>query len=295
MEGYASYLKPYMPSFMASRQTDVPHGYGSTFQGKSYYYPQWAPQTGIISYIFGFSLFMFVVFLVLVFIHYTLFPVFALSPNDNGFISIPTASDRQLAYPNAPAASDLSGNFKDVPACTYTLGMDVFLSGNFQSSTIPRVILYRSPTRIALSKPVKDVDGHLLDSFPDTNILIWLDSMKNDLFVSVMTTDSSDTTVLETITAIENVPVKHVFRVTVVFTRTFLEVYINGKLEKSMAFKGTLIDIADNAAVFPVVSSIGPSVLISNLAFWPRVLTAREVRAYGEPITNDAFYAKSAF
>ena len=295
MEGYASYLKPYMPSFMGSTQTNVPQGYGSTFEGRSYYYPQWAPQTGVISYIFGFSLFMFVVFLVLVFIHYTVMPVFALSPNDNGFISIPTASDRQLAYPNAPAAADLSGNFKDVPACTYTLGMDVFLSGNFQASTIPRVILYRSPTRIALSKPVKDVEGHLHDSFPNTNILVWLDSMKNDLFVSVVTTDSSDTTTLETTTAIENVPVKHVFRVTVVFTRTFLEVYINGKLEQSMAFKGSLITIADNAAIFPVVSSIGPNVLISNLAFWPRVLTAREVRAYGEPITNDAFYAKSAF
>jgi hypothetical protein len=238
---------------------------------------------------------MFIVFLVLVFIHYTLFPVFALSPNDNGFISIPTASDRQLAYPNAPAAADLSGNFKDLPACTYTLGMDVFLSGNFQASQIPRVILYRSPERVDLTSPVKDIDGHLLDSFPDTNILVWLDSMKNDLFVSVMTTDSSDRTVLETISAIENVPVKHVFRVTIVFTRTFLEVYINGKLEKSMAFKGTLIDIADNASIFPVVSTIGPSVLISNVALWPRVLTAREVRAYGEPITNDAFYAKSAF
>lgn len=295
MEGYASYLKPYMPSFMASRQTDVPQGYGSTFEGRSYYYPQWAPQTGIISYIFGASLLMFVIFLILVFIHYTVMPVFALSPNDNGFISIPTASDRQLAYPNAPAAADLSGNFKDVPACTYTLGMDVYLSGNFQASTIPRVILYRSPTRVPLTNTVTASNADLLANFPSTNILVWLDPMKNDLFVSVTTKNSSDVTVLETTTAIENVPVKHVFRVTVVFTRTFLEVYINGKLEKSMAFKGNLITIADNAAIFPVVSSIGSSVLISNLAFWPRVLTAREVRAYGQPITNDAFYAKSAF
>ena len=238
---------------------------------------------------------MFVIFLILVFIHYTVMPVFALSPNDNGFISIPTASDRQLAYPNAPAAADLSGNFKDVPACTYTLGMDVYLSGNFQASTIPRVILYRSPTRVPLTNTVTASNADLLANFPSTNILVWLDPMKNDLFVSVTTKNSSDVTVLETTTAIENVPVKHVFRVTVVFTRTFLEVYINGKLEKSMAFKGNLITIADNAAIFPVVSSIGSSVLISNLAFWPRVLTAREVRAYGQPITNDAFYAKSAF
>jgi len=299
MQGYMPYLRQYMPSFMTPQQTIVvpERGYGSYFQGSSYYYPQWAPQSGPLSYIFGFSLFMFIVFLILVFIQYTLFPVFSLSPNDNGLIPIPTASDRQLAYPNAPAAADLSGNFKDVPPCTYTVGMDVFLSGNFQASTIPRVILYRSSGRVSWessSVEIRDYDSQILQKFPDTNILVWLDPMKNDLFVSAITTNSQNETQVETTSAIENVPVKHVFRVMIVFTRTFLEVYINGKLEKTMTFEGNLITIADTAYFYPVIANIGSSVLISSLAFWPRVLTAREARAYGSPLTNDAFYAKSA-
>lgn len=296
MEGYMPYFRQYIPSYMMPEKTIVvpQQGYGSYFQGSSYYYPQWAPQSGPLSYIFGFSLFMFIVFLILVFIQYTLYPVFSLSPNDNGLIPIPTSSDRQLAYPNAPAAADVSGNFMDVPPCTYTLGMDVFLSGNFQASTIPRVMLYRAPERVSMGYAVNDINGSLLSSFPDTNILVWLDPIKNDLFVSVVTTDSENRTKLETTSAIENVPVKHVFRVMIVFTSTFLEIYINGKLEKTMSFKGTLITIADTAAFYPVISNIGSSVLLSNLAFWPRVLTAREARAYGSPLTNDAFYAKSA-
>jgi len=83
--------------------------------------------------------------------------------------------------------------------------------------------------------------------------------------------------------------------VTVVYTQQFVEIYINGKLEKSMALKNSPITVSNKAAFFPVISSIGPNVLISNLAFWSRALSAREVRAYGAPISNDAFFSKSAF
>jgi hypothetical protein len=37
-----------------------------------------------------------------------------------------------------------------------------------------------------------------------------------------------------------------------------------------------------------------PNVMISNLAFWPRVLTSREARAYGSPISNENFFSKTA-
>jgi hypothetical protein len=239
---------------------------------------------------------MFGLFLVLVFIHFTVYPIFSFSPNDDGIIPIPTVSDRQIAFTKAPAASDLSANFVDVPACTYTVGMDVFLSGNFQASNVPRVLLYRA-VGPSVSPPQSDRVTNLVTRFPDSNILVWLDPMKNDLFVSVVT--SSDGTAatrrLETTEAVENVPVKKVFPLTVIYTQEFVEIYINGNLEKSMAIKNNPISVSDKAVFYPVISSIGPNVLISNLAFWPRALTAREARAYGAPISNDAFFSKSAF
>ena len=52
---------------------------------------------------------------------------------------------------------------------------------------------------------------------------------------------------------------------------------------------------ADNSVFYPVISSIGPNVLVANVAFWPRILSAREVRANGSPISNNSFFSKSAF
>lgn len=273
---------------------------GTTYMGIQLAYPGWAPKLtaygGLVSYMFYGSLAMFFFFLILVFIHFTVYPVFSFSPNDDGIIPVPTVSDRQIAFTRAPAATDLSANFIDVPACTYTVGMDVFLSGNFQASNLPRVLLYRAIGG-NVSPPQSDKVGHLITRFPDSNILVWLDPMKNDLFVSIVssTDGTAATRRLETTEAVENVPVKKVFRVTVVYTQQFVEIYIDGSLEKSMALKSNPITVSDKAAFYPVISSIGPNVLISNLAFWPRALTAREVRAYGAPISNDAFFSKSAF
>ena len=225
-----------------------------------------------------------------------MFPIFSFSPNDDGFIRIPTVSDQQSAFTKGPAASDLSANFVNVAPCTYALSTDVYLSGNFQASNVPRVLLYRSPTKV--SPPSTDTTANLLTRFPDTNILVWLDPMKNDLLVSIVT--SSDGTAatarLETTEPVDNIPIRKVFRLSVVFTQQFVEVYINGTLGKSMALKNPPITVANTAYFFPVISTIGPNVLIANLAFWSRILTAREVRAYSSaPVSNEFFFSKTAF
>lgn len=277
----------------------LPAGYSSSFMGMNLFYPSWAPsyrtRGSLISMLFYGSLYVFLLFLILIAIHFTAFPIFSLSPNDNGIISIPTISDQQTAYIKAPAISDLSANFVNVPACTYTLSTDVYLSGDFQASNVPRVLLYRSATT-KISPPSTDTKDNLLTRFPGTNIIIWLDCIKNDLYVSVVTTSdgTAATRRLETTPAVENVPMRKVFRVSVVFTQQFVEVYINGNLEKSMAVKNPPMTVADNSYFYPVISTIGPNVLISNLAFWSRALSAREVRAYGMPLTNEAFYTKPA-
>jgi hypothetical protein len=256
--------------------------------------PNLASLSNIVSWMFYISLTLFILFLILVFIHFTMMPVFSFSPNDPGFLPIPTVSDEQTAFTKNPATSDLPAKFKDIPECSYTVAADVYLSGNFFSSSIPRVLLYRS-INDSVSPPPTDTSDNLVTRFPDTNILVWLDSMKNDLYVSVITsTDGTASTArLETSQAVQNIPVKNVFRVTVVFTQQFVEIYINGKLEQTMAIKTQPVTVAPTAEFYPVIQSIGPNVLISNLSFWPRVLTSREVAAYGSPISNNAFFSKS--
>ena len=256
--------------------------------------PNLASLSNIVAWMFYISLTLFILFLILVFIHFTMTPVFSFSPNDSGFIPVPTVSDQQTVFTKNPAISDLPAKFKDAPPCSYTVAADVYLSGNFFSSSIPRVLLYRSISG-KVSPPPTDTSANFVTRYPDTNMLLWLDSMKNDLYVSVITSTSGTATTarLETSQAVQNVPVKNVFRVTVVFTQQFAEIYINGKLEQTMAIKSPPVTVAPTAEFYPVIQSIGPNVLISNLSFWPRVLTSREVAAYGSPVSNNAFFSKS--
>jgi hypothetical protein len=167
--------------------------------------------------------------------------------------------------------------------------MDVYLSGTFQASQVPRVLLYRAKSDVKYTGTV----SNMLTQFPDTNLIVWIDPMKNDLYASAVTVNAQAQRLIDPSpqVAIENVPVKKVFRVTLVFTPKFLEVYINGKLEVTHPFKNSLSSIADTSVFYGPLSAVNNNVLISNLAFWPRMLTAREVRSYGSPITNEAFYS----
>jgi hypothetical protein len=254
---------------------------------------------GPFKYIFYISLSIFVIFLIITFIHFTMFPMYSFTSGDAGFIPVPTSSDRQIAYKTVPAVYDLSANLPGLPACTYTLGADIYLSGNFMVSKTPRVILYRSNGNPVIDGGMCDdttyspCDSALLESYPDSNIIVWLDPVKNDLYVSAIT--GGENTMLETTSTIENVPIKKVFRLSIVFTSQFLEVYINGKLEQSMPIRQPLISLAPSSVFFPTIKPILQNVMIGNLTMWPRVLTAREIRANeGGPMKTGTFFFENS-
>lgn len=252
--------------------------------GYSAYYNATGSTFAIMFYI---AVFIFVVFLILFFVNYTMFPVFSFSPNDNGFIPIPTVSDKQLSFKKGPAVFDLSANLVKLPACTYTIGADVFLSGNFMLSQIPRVILYRASQPVITGGTVDT----LLDTYPETNILVWLDPVKNDLYVSAITNGTGSSTMIQTSDAIENVPVRKVFRLAIVFTANFIEVYINGRMEKSMSLQNSLVTISDSTYFYSSIQPIQQNVMVGNLSLWPRILTAREINVNeSAPYKDGSFF-----
>ena len=70
-----------------------------------------------VTLLFYTSATLFVLFLLLTFIHYTIYPVFSFTEGDDGIISIPTASDRQKAYTGVVAAPDMGANIVAAPHC----------------------------------------------------------------------------------------------------------------------------------------------------------------------------------
>lgn len=225
----------------------------------------------------------FVIFFILFVIDYTMYPIFSFSAGQPGLISVPIPLDKSIAYNKFTPSFDLSAAF--VPTVglqsdSYSLGMDVWLTGDFMLSNMPRVILYRA-SKENIPKTQADAGTDYPDmkskAYKDTNIIVWLDPHKNDLFVSAVT--ATDT--LITVSA-ENVPVRSVFRVGIVFSSKFLELYINGKLAMSIAITQVLRCTNETTTRMPFYPTIQPilnNVVVRNLTFWPRILTANEIRA----------------
>jgi hypothetical protein len=246
-----------------------------------------------VTLLFYTSMTAFILFLVLTFIHYTIYPIFSFSEADDGFIRIPTASDQQKAFQDVVAVSDISANFVSIPNCGYTVSFDTFLSGEFLTTGTPRVLLYRSRNPVAITAAFADSDSELLAKFPDTNLLVYFDPIQNDMTVAVITTNAG-TKHLKKVPAIENVPIRKVFRTTIVFTETFIEVYLNGKLAQSMPITEAPMTQDANKAFYTTPLFFGTSVKLANLYFWPRPLLSRDVQANGAPIASDTLFTKPA-
>ena len=273
-----------------------------------------------LTLLFYTSVTVFVLFLLLVFIHYILYPIFSFSEEEGGLISIPTASDKQAAFTGVVAASDVGSNLAAIPAYPYTVSFDMFVTGQFVTSGTPRVVLYRA--RVPHTAEITVAGTSLHTAFTDTNLLVWLDPIKNDLYVGAVTntggnTSTSTTTTtttttsidicgnnvdvvpltetvsgnrLESTRAIENVPVRKPFRVTIVCAEKFLEVYINGKLEQSRPLVGKPI-AQEGTHFYPPPTRVRTSVQIANMLTWNRVLKSRECKANGEPIAPASLFS----
>ncbi len=272
---------------------------GSKAYGSYLYAPKWFPSTtslfSLSTYLYYGALGVFAIFLLLVVIHFTVYPIFSFSADDDGIIPVPTMSDRQISFKNVIASPDLSANFINIPACGYTVGLDAYITGAFQTSKIPRVLLYRNiDTKVQPS--ATDTKDNFIARFPATNLILWLDPNLNDLYASVIVKNPSSAegaalSLVETTPPVENVPQREPFRITVVFTLQLIEIYINGKLRISHPFVNPPNQItATKNYIFPTVPGVQGGVMTSNYTFWPRPLSARETKANGDPMTNSSIF-----
>ena len=255
---------------------------------------------GTFGTLFIISIVIFIIFLILVFIHYTMFPIFALSVNDPGVVLIPISSDRELSYKKDGIATSTkrrgtdtgnAANTSTLPACSnYTIGLDILINGGLTPITYPNVLLYRDVYTLTDATVAGRTGANaatkttLHTKYPNTNILVWLDKETNNLNVTLVIKDTGLNEKLQHLPSIENVPLNKKFRLTIVLADSFIEVYVNGGLQRSMQITGNLKSISTSTAPTdfypPITSYAVGGVQISNMSMWPRVITSKEIRAY---------------
>ena len=252
-------------------------------------------------FLFILSLTVFIIFLILTFINYTMFPIFSFSPNDSALITIPNATDREVAYTRDPAVPNLRRD-KDTKldatslplCCIYTIGADILINGGLKPISYPNVILYRDLESNAstLSKAPKATASTLNMVYTNTNILVWMDQHTNDLNITLVTVDVGGAENLQTMSPpVQNVPLNKTFRLALLVADSFVELYINGQLERTIAIQGNLKQAGQstNATDFypPVADESTGGVRISNMSMWPRILSSKEIRAFeADPMSS---------
>jgi len=230
------------------------------------------------------SLSVFVIFLILVFVHFTVYPIFALTPNDPGIIVVSGTSDRELAYtlndgnpPKPENARNKNIKRTTLPPCTYTLGVDVYIDDTIKTQ-YPLPIFYRA--RAPLSSTDAAAPRPLSEIYTDTNIIAWCQPDTKEVQVALVTTTSDGTTVQKSMDRAYAPPNKKTFRLTIVVADSFAEVYINGGLLSTINAANALKSISETDFYPPVVEHGVGGVSIGNMAMWPRLLTSKEIRAY---------------
>jgi hypothetical protein len=251
------------------------------------------------------SVLLFIIFLILVFVHFTITPIFALTANDPGIIVISGTGDRELAYTasdgNVPApANPRNAKLKNtqLPSCNYTIGVDIKVDTitNTNQTSYPIAILYRDSVNVegALGPPPRGymaatatigatatTTGTLNTKYSNTNIIVWADGITKDIQVTLITTDKNGLSVDLSMTGPIHQPQSKWFRLTIVLANSVAEIYLNGSLVSTINTGGNALrQIPSNDFYPPMVTADIGGISIANMSMWPRILTSKEIRAY---------------
>lgn len=224
----------------------------------------------IIPALFYLSSFLFVLFLLLTFINFTVYPIFKLSPYDQGVLAVYTHENLQTAWTDKPGKD---ATVLNTPKSTdYTLSFDIFIPSEFSTATQPRVILYRGDAAVSST---------LLPSQIASNLLIFAEGDTNDVTVAIKTNKG-----MQTITKITNLTLGTPLRLTIVYQPTYMEVYLNGKLKATKALVGTPLESLGQ--FWPPTDK---SIMVGKLQYWGRALMSTEIQAL-LPVAATTFFVK---
>jgi len=255
--------------------------------------------TNGINTLFFVSLVAFVVFLILLVVHYNYTPIFPFLPVQETSVSSEEiiSSHTRTLNSEEKAAPELNGSFLEFNKITnfkyekFTISFDVFLNGQHKTTVPPRVLMYFHTNPINISAPDSLTEDNLLTTFTNTNFLVYAEPIQNDLIVAVVTKKDS-TRMLEVAAVIKNIPINDPFQVTLVIGTTFIEVYKNKQLIETYRYKEVL-DTAStvNTKLYsPIESIVGNTIKIGNVQYFDAAIRSDQLRVGTNTLKQKSFF-----
>ncbi len=239
--------------------------------------------SGVIQYLYYFIGITIFLLLVLILVHYTIYPIFRTRAGGPGIIPLPGTDDSSVYWKTLESIATVPDENTPIKSRfqMYSYMLDIQVDNPTAQTQMPRVLMNRGGLVTTPKTPYASNDTILVLN-PSFNTIVYLDHLTNDLHIAlqtVKTIGSSTQTLVESIT-VPNIPARKAIRLGVMVGDRVLEVYINGYLVRSKAFSNPVRAIAGD--IQPPSSTILESVArVKNLRVWNRPLSPAEFRAYG--------------
>jgi hypothetical protein len=231
--------------------------------------PKMSILVSVASYVFAIAI---ILGILLLFVHFTIRPIFQFTPGGQGIIPVPGFKDSHVYWKKPKEVAILKETAMgtaQLPVQNWSFTLDIFIKNptTHHASNIP--VFMREELLATNSQS------------PKSNAHVYLVPGTNDLIVGVTNTANNQEDVV-----LSNVPVQTPFRVGVVIMDVAMEVYVNGRLMKTRTFDappGRFL-----GQFVPPQGAFADLVKVRNLQVWPRLASASEIRYAKPPLMSAA-------
>lgn len=245
-----------------------------------------------IQTLFYLFLYGFVIFLLLILIHFSVYPMFQFVPGSKGIIPISTTSDYIRYWASgqpttvAPVATDTLNTYAFTT--DYTFSIDLYITDLSTCTGLQRLLFYSTDqpaqTAAALTTAYTAATGTSLatkfQSFSTPpQMICYVDTDTNNLLVTYFLKAGS-TTLQRSCFPIQNIPLYTPFRLTLIYNTNIFSVYLNGVQVSQTPVQG-LTGASGNCKFYPNTVA-GKCGNLQNLLLWNRPISYTELK--GVPV-----------
>jgi hypothetical protein len=231
----------------------------------------------VTPYILWMLLFIFIAFLILIIINYTVYPIFNFGDNPNALITVPQ-TQWVNSWPSCPATGCIDAKSTNtVSAANYSILVDVKITNPAPSTTTSNtfVLLYKTPNETLPSSTL----GSAATENP--SLVVAYDSLASKIFVYLTTKMTDNSYALQVVSSecIPSVP----YRIGIIVSSSLVELHMNGSYMSSKSFAGQTVVGTDKDYIHSAPSTYSKNVQVANLFTANYVVSSGEIKSMGGP------------
>jgi hypothetical protein len=249
--------------------------------------------------LFYLTLYAFVVFIIGVFIHFSITPVFSFTPGGKGILSVPGATSDMVYWntrvqPNptiaVPGPTDVIGGYAFINS--FSMCFDVLLT-NITSASVGsnRLVLYKTAalptTNTQIAAPSNQTMTDYMNLTVGASMIAYLANDTNDMVITFFCADKNGQNIQYSCAPVKNIPLNTPFRISLVVEKNSFTVYLNAmQVSQKIVSAGISLNPKNTSAgaqrfyaAPDWASQPTKTVYVQNLHIWPYAIQYPEVQA----------------